>query len=338
MGYSSRAAPAMSHGEEAVRPAAVDAIVMTEDTRRFLRKRGRPPCVLGLTLRNKLGGVSAVRRTGGSDAGRDSDAEGDQPNDQTGAAGRGTSIGRAQDANDSPDSETGATAAEAYGAVRMAESISEEILVSDLLDELASPRPSKAEENTSGGGASMLPDAIEAGLYLCSPAVFDRLTDLALQLPYFTLGQGMQLVAADGKLGALDTQGYKWFAVETADQLRHHAQQLSAADYTTPPMAAATAPRAPALSPPLPLQHTVPSLTPADTLAPARAARRRYHILSLDDGGDFSDKPCFLSGGAGMLTTAHDYLRFAQCLLNDGELDVRQMQAHIGSAVARTPP
>jgi hypothetical protein len=218
----------------------------------------------------------------------------------------------------------------------MVESISDEILVSDILDELAAPRLSRPEEEPQGLNASMLPDAIEAGLYLCSPAVFDRLTELALQLPYFTLGQGMQLVAADGKLGALDTQGYKWFAVETADQLRHHAQQLSAQDYATPPMMAATAPRAPKMTPPLPQPHTVASPPPAVPLAPARTARRRYHILALDDGGDFSDKPCFLSGGAGMLTTAHDYLRFAQCLLNDGELEVRS--AHTGCCCPPPPP
>jgi hypothetical protein len=319
----------------------VDAIVMTEDSRRFLRKRGRPPCVLGLTL--KVRGSSAGRRAADAgkdsnpdsnkDSNKDSDGEGDVSNDQAGALACGRGAVRLQD--DSADPAASPTAAEAFGAVRAVESISDEILVSDLLDEIAAPRKPQEEKTT----ASILPDAIEAGLYLCSPAVFDRLTELALQLPYFTLGQGMQLVAADGKLGALDTQGYKWFAVETADQLRHHAQQLSAADYTSPPMAASAAPKAPALSPPLPLRHTVPSLTPADTLAPARAARRRYHILSLGDGGDFSDKPCFLSGGAGMLTTAHDYLRFAQCLLNDGELDVScdECKHRSAPAAARAP-
>jgi len=53
------------------------------------------------------------------------------------------------------------------------------------------------------------------------------------------------------------------------------------------------------------------SVNPVDTLEGA-VAQPRYHILALEDGGDFLHKPCFLSGGAGMLTTAHDYLRFSQ--------------------------
>ncbi|MFP5406438.1 MAG: serine hydrolase domain-containing protein, partial [Gammaproteobacteria bacterium] len=36
---------------------------------------------------------------------------------------------------------------------------------------------------------------------------------------------------------------------------------------------------------------------------------------------DVKTKPVFLSGGGGMVSTAHDYLRFAQILLNGGELE-----------------
>lgn len=36
---------------------------------------------------------------------------------------------------------------------------------------------------------------------------------------------------------------------------------------------------------------------------------------------DFSKRPVFLSGGGGMVSTAADYLRFSQMLLNRGELD-----------------
>ncbi|MEM8484458.1 MAG: serine hydrolase domain-containing protein [Bacteroidota bacterium] len=37
--------------------------------------------------------------------------------------------------------------------------------------------------------------------------------------------------------------------------------------------------------------------------------------------GQFSQKPAFLSGGGGLVSTASDYVRFAQMLLNGGELD-----------------
>jgi CubicO group peptidase (beta-lactamase class C family) len=46
--------------------------------------------------------------------------------------------------------------------------------------------------------------------------------------------------------------------------------------------------------------------------------------LSPVDGGkdsQFSTKPAFLSGGGGLVSTADDYLRFCQMMLNRGELD-----------------
>jgi CubicO group peptidase (beta-lactamase class C family) len=36
---------------------------------------------------------------------------------------------------------------------------------------------------------------------------------------------------------------------------------------------------------------------------------------------EYADPPAFLSGGGGLVSTAHDYVRFAQMLLNGGELD-----------------
>jgi CubicO group peptidase (beta-lactamase class C family) len=39
------------------------------------------------------------------------------------------------------------------------------------------------------------------------------------------------------------------------------------------------------------------------------------------DRGDFDDKTMFLSGGGGMVSTALDYLRFSQMMLNGGELN-----------------
>jgi len=37
--------------------------------------------------------------------------------------------------------------------------------------------------------------------------------------------------------------------------------------------------------------------------------------------GTYDRRPAFLSGGGGLVSTAHDYVRFAQMLLNGGELD-----------------
>ena len=71
-----------------------------------------------------------------------------------------------------------------------------------------------------------------------------------------------------------------------------------------------------------------------DTKAPARVL-------------DVRKQPRFLSGGGGMASTAPDYLRFAQMLLNGGELDgVRILSRktvdlmtsdQLGSAIARGP-
>lgn len=46
-------------------------------------------------------------------------------------------------------------------------------------------------------------------------------------------------------------------------------------------------------------------------------------LLVVDDPatGQFSKKPSFLSGGGGLVSTASDYVRFAQMLMNGGELD-----------------
>ena len=37
--------------------------------------------------------------------------------------------------------------------------------------------------------------------------------------------------------------------------------------------------------------------------------------------GTYNKQPAFLSGGGGLVSTVHDYVRFAQMLLNSGELD-----------------
>lgn len=53
-------------------------------------------------------------------------------------------------------------------------------------------------------------------------------------------------------------------------------------------------------------------------------------------GYDFLERPRFLSGGGGLVSTAHDYLRFCQMLLNKGHLDgVRILEAETVEEMTR---
>jgi len=47
----------------------------------------------------------------------------------------------------------------------------------------------------------------------------------------------------------------------------------------------------------------------------------KFEVLKGGLNHDFSKKPAFLSGGGGLVSTAGDYLRFCQMLLNGGQLD-----------------
>lgn len=44
-------------------------------------------------------------------------------------------------------------------------------------------------------------------------------------------------------------------------------------------------------------------------------------VIALPDFTDASSRPAFPSGGGGLMSTAHDYERFARMLVNEGELD-----------------
>jgi hypothetical protein len=50
-------------------------------------------------------------------------------------------------------------------------------------------------------------DGIEAGLYCCTPAVFEELQQLQAAGRYFTVANAMQSLATKGKLGAAFTAG-----------------------------------------------------------------------------------------------------------------------------------
>lgn len=66
-----------------------------------------------------------------------------------------------------------------------------------------------------------------------------------------------------------------------------------------------------------------PAGTPADAAAAFQSANRATELVEADEALDQGYKPGarFESGGGGLMSTASDYLRFSQMLLNGGELD-----------------
>ena len=60
-----------------------------------------------------------------------------------------------------------------------------------------------------------------------------------------------------------------------------------------------------------------------DRFAANHGIHQEGHLIVIDDParGQYSKKPSFLSGGGGLVSTASDYIRFAQMIMNGGELD-----------------
>src|SRR5438046_582490 len=53
----------------------------------------------------------------------------------------------------------------------------------------------------------------------------------------------------------------------------------------------------------------------------ARLPSGAFRLNDSPDSGSFTRRPKLLSGGGGLVSSASDYLRFAQMILNGGELD-----------------
>jgi CubicO group peptidase (beta-lactamase class C family) len=69
---------------------------------------------------------------------------------------------------------------------------------------------------------------------------------------------------------------------------------------------------------------------PADKLDRLTANYRtgedgKLELFDAPPGSSYAQRPAFLSGGGGLVSTARDYSRFAQMLLNGGELDGRRI-------------
>lgn len=188
-------------------------------------------------------------------------------------------------------------------------------------------RSEKEEEEEANDANGSAPDApspgiLETGLFKCSSSFFDVMATIASTLPHFSMVQAMQKVAEDGRLAAISTDGRKWFAVEGDVEIDHRlaglvrspalgqtaATQLKGGSFTAPRVVKA--------------DSFSRSVLESELLSAAKPAKPRFHILPDEDGGDYtSGRVAFLSGGAGMLSSAHDYARFAQMLLNKGELE-----------------
>ncbi|MGH3743381.1 MAG: serine hydrolase domain-containing protein, partial [Mycobacteriales bacterium] len=57
----------------------------------------------------------------------------------------------------------------------------------------------------------------------------------------------------------------------------------------------------------------------------ARSSRKELVLIDDPEASSYRTPPTFLSGGGGLVSTAPDYLRFAQMLANGGELDGRRI-------------
>ncbi len=69
-------------------------------------------------------------------------------------------------------------------------------------------------------------DAIDTGMFLCSPALFDAL-DASVTDGNCSLSDGMRYLAERGRLGAFDVQDAEWFDVDTPQAARHAEKWLS---------------------------------------------------------------------------------------------------------------
>ena len=173
---------------------------------------------------------------------------------------------------------------------------------------------------------------IDCGLFKCSGKMFDVMASLASTLPHFSMWQALSKVAEQGRLAAMTTGGRKWFALDgVAGEIDQRVVDLvrgrnkGAAPMPPPPSSGQC--EAPRVVKAESFSRVSPEQMPGD-LSADRPAKPRFHVLSREDGGEYinpSRKVTFLSGGAGMLSTAHDYARFAQMLLNKGELDGKRI-------------
>eukprot|EP00931_Biecheleriopsis_adriatica_P066524 TRINITY_DN4086_c0_g2_i1.p1 TRINITY_DN4086_c0_g2~~TRINITY_DN4086_c0_g2_i1.p1 ORF type:complete len:817 (-),score=92.95 TRINITY_DN4086_c0_g2_i1:729-3179(-) len=176
-------------------------------------------------------------------------------------------------------------------------------------------------------------DAIETGLYSCSPRIFEYINRFVTAGEYFTLMDCMQALAADGRLGSCGSKGRSWFRVTAHDKfceitsasrsLLRHGQARGRFACIEPQTGSSNRESSPsgrvvAAQAGFRLVETAPSMVHdcLQSSAPCRYRARK----DMSPKGALS-MPTLISGGGGLLSTAQDYCRFCQMLLNLGELD-----------------
>jgi 1L-myo-inositol 1-phosphate cytidylyltransferase len=78
-------------------------------------------------------------------------------------------------------------------------------------------------------------DALDTGMFLCSPALFDRL-ETAKRDDDCSLSDGMRKLAQDGRLMAFDIGDARWHDVDSPEALAH-AEEHFERDFPTHPLA-----------------------------------------------------------------------------------------------------
>lgn len=152
-------------------------------------------------------------------------------------------------------------------------------------------------------------DAVEAGMYACSSRVFGALRQMGDG--YFQLAQLMNVLAQKERLGCVTTDGAIWFrckigqAVTCCQRPKHGSSLVK---------------HRPSWEVSLPSGDEPPVFSiPKEAIAVAKSATC---FKVADDGycGSYRSRPLNLSGGAGLVSTMHDYCLFCQMLLNGGDL------------------
>jgi choline kinase len=78
---------------------------------------------------------------------------------------------------------------------------------------------------TGIGKDLVLHDAVDTGVFLCRPPLFEALRDAA-SVGLWALSDGVRLLALRREVGWVDGTGLRWFDVDTLDDLQHAEQGL----------------------------------------------------------------------------------------------------------------
>lgn len=153
-------------------------------------------------------------------------------------------------------------------------------------------------------------DAIEAGIYICSPCIFKVMQ--CMEEESFKLSDCMQCLAQKGHLGCMSTEGKLWFRCKPCQRSHNqHGGRFRHRRVGGPLMWEMS----------LGTDHDrVDTPIIKSAIAVAKSATC---FFPCDESycGSFTSRPLHFSGGSGLVSTLHDYCLFCQMLLNGGELN-----------------